>query len=255
MDVTDILRDRMQKPAGLQRMVGRLGCARIVAARGRADLRAAAAAARSAAEPPRTVMTISLGGGGDGPRQRRHDVDGRPAGAGADAARGAAKREPVRPPAAKTPEMTVPLPDARPTQADAGADGEAGARRGARPDADAGRRRRAGQRDAETRRARPGLRAVDRRRSGHRLVARRRRLLLSRLHRDDGRAHPQAWKQQPGRAGADVVKFTIQRDGTLTDAEVEKSSGIADARPRGAARGRVDANSCRRCRTRFRIRR
>ena len=39
----------------------------------------------------------------------------------------APKREAARPPAAKTPEMTVPLPNAKPTKVDAGADGEAGA--------------------------------------------------------------------------------------------------------------------------------
>ena len=46
------------------------------------------------------------------------------------------------------------------------------------------------------------------------------RLLLSRLHRDDGRAHPSEL-EPAARASRRrrVVKFTIQRDGTLTDVD------------------------------------
>src|SRR5262245_15069515 len=104
MDVTDILRDRMQQPDGLQRMVTVsivvhaalfaflvLGPMQLVP---------------RPAEQARTVMTISLSGAGDGPRN-----GGFTAAAGRAVQEQAppdAKREPVRPAAAKTPEMVLP---------------------------------------------------------------------------------------------------------------------------------------------------
>ena len=98
------------------------------------------------------------------PAERRHDVDRRPAGAGADAARRAKRESRSRPPAAKTPEMTVP--DARrdaaegaPSPAVKQAPDEARGRTPTR-----GAETAAGQRGRRDRRPRAGLRAVDRRR-------------------------------------------------------------------------------------------
>src|SRR5262245_48813021 len=114
MDVSDVLRDRMQAPSGLQRMMTvSLGlhvafvAVLLVAPRG--------LLLPSAQSQPRG-MTISLTGG-EGPlnggltpigglpvqQQRPPDEVARP--------------EPARPPAAKTPEMTVPLPNAKPVKA------------------------------------------------------------------------------------------------------------------------------------------
>jgi len=114
MDVTDVLRDRMQAPLGLQRMITlSLGlhaafvAALVLAPRG---------LLMPAAKTETRGMTISLTAGegpmnggltpiGGLPVQQRRAPDE------------PAKPEPVRPPAAKTPEMTVPLPNAKPVKA------------------------------------------------------------------------------------------------------------------------------------------
>jgi TonB family protein len=67
-----------------------------------------------ASDTPDSVMTITLGGGGEGPRNGGMTaMGGRPVQAIAPPE---AKREPVRPPAVKTPEMTLPLPTAKPAK-------------------------------------------------------------------------------------------------------------------------------------------
>lgn len=113
MDVTDILRDRMQEPSGLQRMV-------VVSIAGHVVFLVAFILAPGAwlsrkAEEPRTVMTISLGGEGEGPRNGGFTtMGGRPVQAQTPPA---ARPEAVRPPAAKAPDMTLPTPGARPAKA------------------------------------------------------------------------------------------------------------------------------------------
>ncbi len=115
MDVTDVLRDRMHEPAGLQRMlvvsiavhVG-LGAWILLGPNGWLGPRS---------EAPRRVMTISLGGSGDGPRNGgMTPMASRPV-QQAVPAEELPKREAVRPPAAKAPEMTLPTKNARPTKA------------------------------------------------------------------------------------------------------------------------------------------
>src|SRR5438128_2002191 len=71
--------------------------------------------APTAAEP-QTVMTISLGGGGEGPRSGTTPIGGRPV--QVQTPQEEVKRpEAVRPPAAKTPEMTLPTKTtAKPTR-------------------------------------------------------------------------------------------------------------------------------------------
>ena len=91
MDVTDVLRDRMQR-AGRAAADGRRSrWPRTWRWSRRCHARAGRLVGARRRRRRATVMTISLGGGGDGPRQRRHDADRRTAGAGADAARGAAE--------------------------------------------------------------------------------------------------------------------------------------------------------------------
>ena len=80
MDVTDVLRDRMQEPAGLQRMVTVSALMHGIAILGL--LFAPKGFLAHGTEAPRAIMTISLGGGGDGTAKRRDDVDRRPSGAG-----------------------------------------------------------------------------------------------------------------------------------------------------------------------------
>src|SRR5881296_4757260 len=104
MEVTDVLRDRMHEPAGLQRML-------VVSIAVHTTLTAGLFFAPERwldrpQEAPRTVMTISLGGGG-GPRSGGMTAMGdRPVQVQTPPEQ-PKPREPVRPPAAKTPEMTV----------------------------------------------------------------------------------------------------------------------------------------------------
>lgn len=109
MEVSDVLRDRMQEPSGLQRMTA-------ISALAHGTLLAAVLFAPTgwfgrSVSVPRTVMTISLGGGTPGPQNGgMTSIGGRPV---QEVAPSNAPREAVRPPAAKAPDMTVPQPNAK----------------------------------------------------------------------------------------------------------------------------------------------
>jgi len=113
MDVTDVLRGRMQAPDGLQHMAvasvlvhGAVLATLVLAPGGWFGKRAA---------EPRSVMTISLGGGTPGPENGgMTNIGGRAVQAEKPPD---APREAVRTPAAKIPEMTVPLRGAKPLRA------------------------------------------------------------------------------------------------------------------------------------------
>src|SRR6185295_7134963 len=108
MDVSDILRDRMHEPSGLERMVG----VSVVVHGVLFGLLILAPAFSPRQADPKTIMTISLGGGTFGPADSGLTPEGgRPI--QAEQAEDPAKREAIRPPAAKAPEMTVPEPKAR----------------------------------------------------------------------------------------------------------------------------------------------
>lgn len=113
MDVSDVLRDRMREPSGLQRMA-------LVSAVAHGAILALILFAphgwfSSGQEAPKTVMSISLGGGVPGPANGGMTTIGGKA--VQEPAPPKAKPEPERAPAAKTPEMTMPLPKAKPTKA------------------------------------------------------------------------------------------------------------------------------------------
>ena len=111
MDVTDVLRDRVQEPTGLQWMTG-VSIAVHVVVFGAFMVAPGAWLSQQRTEPV-NAMTISLSGGGDGPQNGGlTPMSARPVQVEAPAPT-PAQREPVRPPAAATPEMTVPMPDAR----------------------------------------------------------------------------------------------------------------------------------------------
>ena len=221
MDVTDVLRDRMQAPAGLQRMVTIS-----------AILHAAAIVGLVAAphtwlmhvtEAPRSIMTITLGGGGTGPPNGGMTaIGGRPVQA-QTLPEDVPKREAVRVPAPKVPEMTLPKPGAkplkRPEPVKTGADDSH-----ARPPI-RGAEVRPGSAVAETgaRGLGFGLSTGGGAGSGSALdvtdfccpdyVA----LMIERIRG--------GWVQQAEVAGSVIVKFTIERDGRITATTVEKSSG------------------------------
>jgi TonB family protein len=227
MNVTDILRDRAAAPDGLQRMV--TVSFAVHAAVVAALLLAPGSLVGRRSSEPRSVMTISLSGAGEGPRNggftaaasRPVQVQTPP--------QETPKREPERPPAARTPEMVMPTnkplakasntpqpvvkdaPDAAkgrtPTRGAETAKGQSVALTGARGQGFGGLSTGGG--------AGSGLRLdvadfccpdylatmIDRVRS--------------------------VWQRNQGATGECVVKFTIQRNGEIVEPSVEKSSGSA----------------------------
>ncbi len=229
MDVSDVLRDRVGQPAGLERMA-------IISLLVHAVLFGAlyflpAFWWSRAAPAPKTVMTISLDGGNGGPNnggfssisQRAVQADGPPP----------TKPEPIRPPAAVQPE-TVPIPTkaspkavtARPRVATSAPEVEQAPEdaRGRTPTR--GVERREGNAIAETgaRGQGFGLSTSSGSGAGARLdivgdfccpdyIS----LMTDRIRT--------GWDSRASAAAVTIVKYTIQRDGTITDTSVERSSG------------------------------
>ena len=224
-DVTDVLRDRMSEPGGFERMAtlsvfahGAL-IALVLLAPGKWWTQGVAA--------PPSVMTIVLNGGATGPQSGGlTSLGGRPVQAVVPPEY-ALRREAVRPPAAKTPEMTLPSPKARPTKAApappvTSAPEEARGRTPTR-----GAETRPGNAIAETttRGEGFGLSTGGGPGFGSTLdvsnfccpdyIA----LMTERIRGN--------WTPQAEVAGEAVVTFTIQRDGRLTGVALEKSSGFS----------------------------
>jgi protein TonB len=222
-EVSDILRDRMQTPAGLRRMISAsvsvhlLLVALLVFGPG--------GILKHRGEAVRTVMTISLAGAGQGP-----DVGGLTPMSGRPVQTQAppeelAKREPVRPPAAKAPEMAMPLPNARPSRAAAAVKQAPDDARGRTPTRGAQTSEGSAVADTRVRGQGFGLSTGGGPGSGSSLdvadfccpeyIA----TMMVRIR--------QSWQQNQGTSGQTLVKFTIQRDGTLTNAEIERPSGTS----------------------------
>ena len=222
MDVTDVLSDRSVAPKGINAMLVASLLAHAVLFGG--FLFAPGGWFDTRKDAPKTIMTITLGGG-EGPanggmtsvsaravqEQTPPDPPKRP--------------EPVRPPAAKVPEMTVPVPKKVPVKAPpppkvAQAPDDAKGRTPTK-----GAETRPGTALAETgaRGQGFGLSSSGGQGSGSRLdvadfccpdylV-----LMVERVRAN--------WVSRAEVPGVTIVKFTIQRDGTVSGAEVEKSSG------------------------------
>jgi len=176
-------------------------------------------------ETPRNVMTISIGGGGEGERTGgMTSMGGRPVQVQTPPEE-LPKREAVRPPAARAPEMTLPRRATKPTKATPApkvtqAPDEARGRTPTR-----GAKIEAGSAIAQTgaRGQGFGLATGGGPGSGSTLdvgdfccpdylV-----LMVERIR--------SAWNQNQGTSGQCVVKFTIQRNGSIANATVERSSG------------------------------
>lgn len=224
-EVTDVLRDRRQEADGLSSMT-------VVSVLIHAALLAVLVftpggwlSARD--DAPRTVMTISLGDGAAGPSNGGLTSIGARAVQAEDPAEAPKRPEPVRAPAARSPEMTVPVPQAKPRPARA-----AQAPVKAAPDDAKGRtpthgaQASFGSAMAETgaRGQGFGLSTGGGAGSGSRLdvadfccpdylV-----LMIERIRSN--------WNARAEAAGETMIKFTIQRDGQIQGVEVERSSGF-----------------------------
>ena len=222
--VSDVLRDRMQEPAGLQRMVtvslllhGVFVVSLLVSPKG----------LLSRAEAPRSVMTITLSGGGNGPQTGGlTSVGGRPVQVETPPAESVKRVAPL-PPAARAPEMSVPEKNAKPLKAGSTAVKQApDEARGRTPTK--GAEVKAGSAVAETsaRGQGFGLSSGGGPGSGSTLDVADfccPDYIVTMVERIRG-----AWDSHAGSGGSVVVKFTIQRDGTLVDSIVEKGSGYTD---------------------------
>ena len=223
MDVTDVLRDRMQEPAGFQRMLTASIALHVAVVA--VVLLAPRGLFERASDAPKTVMTISLGGGGEGPRNGgMNTLGGRPVQVQTPPEE-TPKREAVRPPAATTPEMVLP------TKAPAKPVKNAPPEVKQAPDEARGRTPTKGAQvvagtaiaDTGVRGQGFGLASGGGAGSGSRLDVADfccPDYIVTMLERIRS-----AWRQDQGATGLTIVKFTIQRDGRLTDAVVEQSSG------------------------------
>jgi len=223
MEVTDILRDRMQTPAGLQKMVSLsiavhvlLGAALIVS-------RGSFLARR---EAPATLMTISLSGSAGPENGGMTALGGRPV-QSVTPPDEPVKREAVRAPAAKTPEMTVPLPNAKTVKTTPGPTVKQA------PDEARGRTPTKGKEpafgsaiaDTGVRGQGFGLSTGGGAGTGSSLeitgdfcCPEYLAIMITRIRA--------AWNQNQGGAhGTSLIRFTIQRDGTITTPTIFQQSG------------------------------
>jgi TonB family protein len=222
MDVTDVLRDRMREPAGFERMAV-VSVAVHVVLLGLA-LFAPGGWFGAAAPQARSVMTISLGGSRGPQTGGMNQIGGRPV-QEVRPADAPPRPEPVRPPAARAPEMTAPAPNAprrapnassTVTQAPPGASGRTPTR---------GAQVQAGSAVAETGARGQGTGLSSGGGTGGDGV----QLDVAefccpdylRQMVDRIRAN---WNDRQGITGTVVVRFTIQRNGALSDVSVFEPS-------------------------------
>lgn len=222
MDVTDVLRDRMQTPAGLQRMISVSAAAHLALA---AALIVARGGLLTRHDVPPTLMTISLSGSAGPENGGMTALGGRPVQA-VTPPEEASKREAARPPAAKTPEMTVPLPNAKPVKATPGptvkqAPDEA---RGRTPTKGAQPAFGSAIADTGVRGQGFGLSTGGGAGSGSSLDITGDFCCPEYLATMTMRIRS-AWNQNQGSAGTSLIKFTIQRDGQIVSPSIERGSG------------------------------
>lgn len=221
MDVTDVIRDRAREPGGFERMV-------TVSVAAHAALIASVALLpgrfwQASTPAPRAVMTITLGGSPGPANGGFTSIGGRPVQTAAPPPN--ERREAVRPPAAKAPEMVLPRPGVkpvppRPSPAIKQAPDEARGRTPTRGD-----EARAGSAVADTgaRGQGFGLSTGGGAGSGSYLdvtdfccpdyIA----AMIEVIRRN--------WNAQQEVRGDVLVKFTVQRDGTFSAIQLERSSG------------------------------
>jgi periplasmic protein TonB len=223
MDVTDVLRGRMQTPAGLQKMITVSVAVHLAVA---AAMIFARGGLLSRHDAPPTLMTISIAGSAGPENGGMTALGGRPVQA-VTPPEDVAKREAVRAPAAKTPEMTVPLPNAKtvkatPSVAVKQAPDEARGRtptKGKEPAfgsaiADTGVR---GQGFGLSTGGGGAGSGSSLEITGDFCCPEYLATMIARIR--------SSWNQNQGARGTSLIRFTIQRDGKITDATIFKPSG------------------------------
>lgn len=221
-DVTDVLRARMHEPDGLQRMA-------VVSALAHAAFLALLLLAPGgwwphASDEPKTVMTITLGGGGGPQNGGMTAMGGRPVQA-VRPPEEAKRPEAVRPPAAKPPEMTIPRRNEKPGAAKPAPKIEQAPSdaRGRTPTRGAEVSKGSAVAETGARGQGFGLSTGGGAGSGSYLDVANfccpdYLVTMVGLIRNN-------WNAAAEVTGETVIKFTIQRDGTIGDVALEKSSG------------------------------
>ncbi len=225
VEVSDVLRDRLNEPGGFQRMAvaSVLGHGVVMAV---LILTPARWFAGPTAEV-KPIMTIMLSGGNGGPDSGGiTSISARPVQA-APPVEPPMRPEPIRPPAAETPKMTVPIA----TKAPAKAPPKPAPVVKQAPDEARGRTPTQGPEPREG----SALAETGARGQGFGLSTSGGVGLGSRLDVGDfccpeyivtmNQKIRANWNERAEVAGEAIVKYTIQRDGTITNAELEKSSG------------------------------
>ena len=222
MNVTDVLRDRMQTPAGLQRTISLSVAVHLALAAALVATRGGLLARRDVSP---TLMTISLSGNAGPENGGMTALGGRPVQAVTPPDE-APKREAVRAPAAKTPEMTVPLPNAKQVKTTPGPTVKLA------PDEARGRTPTKGKEpafggaiaDTGVRGQGFGLSTGGGSGSGSSLeltgdfcCPEYLATMITRIR--------SAWNQNQGATGTSLIRFTITRDGSITGATIFKPSG------------------------------
>jgi len=221
MDATDVLRERLREPPGLDRMAAVSIALHVVVIA--FVLLAPGGWLGPKSAPPQTVMTITLGGAPGPVNTGMTAMGGRAVQAAAPP--DAPKRpEPIRAPAAKTPEMVLPKPGVKPTKAPTTAVKEApDEARGRTPTRGAQVAQGSAVADTGARGQGFGLASGGGAGTGSSLDVANfccpdyLMVMIERIRTN--------WNQQAEVAGQTIVKFTIQRDGRLTDVAVERPSG------------------------------
>jgi len=224
VDVTDVLRSRQNQADGLQAKAAMVSATLhvgllVVVLFGPGSWFSAFETS------PKTVMTISLGDAAPGPAAGGLTSIGGRAIQAAEPIEMPRRPEPVRPPAERTPEMTVPTPRAKPQPARPQVRDAPDDARGRTPTR--GAETTPGSALAETgvRGQGFGLSTGGGAGSGSRLdvadfcCPEYLLLMIERIRSN--------WNARAEAGGETMIKFTIQRDGQIQGVEVEKTSGFA----------------------------
>jgi len=222
MDVSAVLRDRMQTPGGLEKMISVSVAVHLAVA---ASILLARGGFLRRPEVPPTLMTISLSGSAGPENGGMTALGGRPVQTAAPPEE-ISKREAPRAPAAKTPEMTVPLANTKPVKTTPAptvkqAPDEARGRtptKGAQPAfgsaiADTGVR---GQGFGLSTGGGAGT-GSSLEITGDFCCPEYLATMITRIRA--------AWNQDQGARGTSLIRFTIKRDGTIVDPTIFRSSG------------------------------